>query len=407
MNKRIWATLFILFAFIGQIVGIGFVKVEYIQARENVNKLLEDRNSSLHSASTEFIIPSVPHYYQTTSYYCGPASLEMVCDFYGPDIAQLEIADVARADVSYGAYTSDLRRATHFSNLSISLGNDMGGNITGYTNRSIGYGAFEAHLTNVNHLVDLIGDGYPIVVLQHYDESHITGHFRVVIGYVRNGDISQLIVHDPWYSGFYSGPNVYISYNTFVDLWTRYSNWTLFICPWEITVSCSSIVTINSTFTISANVEYIRPTYYSPAYSASSCQATIQLPLGFSLAPGEMYTKNLNPANLLSGENGTITWQVVADVINSTGLISVNASGLVSGTAYARPPVYPTGYTYNDLIGGNGSKSVTIVETIVEPLPEDENILPIIIISTAITGAAIISIVVVFKVRKAKRKTPE
>ena len=403
MNKRIGATLFILFVLLGQIVGIGIVKVENFQARENTNNFLEDRNSSLHSASTEYIIPSVPHYYQTTNYYCGPASLEMVYDFYGPDILQLEIADVARADVSYGAYTSDLRRATHFSNLSTSLGNDMSGNITGYTNRLIGYGAFEVQFLDVNSLVDLIGDGYPILVLQHYDESHSSGHFRVVIGYVKNGGISQLIVHDPWYSGYYSGPNVYIDYNIFVDLWTRYDNWALFICPWEITVSCSSLVVINSTFTMSANVEYIRPTYFSSAYSASSCQATIQLPLGFSLAPGENYTKNLNPVNLPSGGIGTVTWQVVADVINSIGLISVNASGLVSGTAYARPPVYPSGYTYIDLIGGNGSKLVKIVEK----LPEDENMLPIIIITTVIIGAVVISIVVVLIVRKAKRKTPE
>ncbi|GAH77375.1 unnamed protein product, partial [marine sediment metagenome] len=113
-------------------------------------------------------------------------------------------------------------------------------------------------MPDVNSLVDLIGDGYPILVLQHYDESHNSGHFRVVIGYVKNGGISQLIVHDPWYSGYYAGPNVYIDYNIFVDLWTRYSNWALFICPWEITVSCSSLVVINSTFTMSANVEYIR-----------------------------------------------------------------------------------------------------------------------------------------------------
>jgi len=252
-------------------------------------------------------------------------------------------------------------------------------------------------------MVDLIGDGYPIFVLQHYDGTHSSGHFRVVIGYVRNGVISQLIVHDPSYSGYYSGPNVYINYNTFVDLWTRFVNWALLICPWEITVSCSSLVAINSTFTMSANVEYIRPSYFTSVYLASSCQATIQLPLGFSLAPGEMYTKNLNPVNLTSGEIGSVTWQVVADVINSSGLISVNASGLVSGTAYARPPVYPSGYTYNDLIGGNGSKLVTIVEK----LPEDENMLPIIIITTSIIGAVAISIVVVLIVRKAKRKTPE
>ena len=93
----------------------------------------------------------------------------------------------------------------------------------------------------------------------------------------------------------------------------------------------------------------------------------------------------------------------MADVPNSSGLISVNASGLVSGTAYAHLPVYPSGYTYIDWIGGNGSKLVKIVEK----LPEDENMLPIIIITSVIIGAVIISIVVVLIVRKAKRKTPE
>ena len=94
MNKRIGATLFIFLALFGQIVGIGLVKFEIFPARENTNNILEDTNSSLHSSSTEFIIPSVPHYYQTTSYYCGPASLEMVYDFYGSHILQLEITQM-------------------------------------------------------------------------------------------------------------------------------------------------------------------------------------------------------------------------------------------------------------------------------------------------------------------------
>ncbi len=401
MNKRIGATLFILFVLLGQIVGIGFVKVENFQARENTNNFLEDINSSLHSASTEFIIPSVPHYYQTTNYYCGPGSLEMVYDFYGPDIPQLEIADVARADPSYGCYTDDMRRATHFSRLSTSVGNEMAGSITGYTNRLIGYGAFEVLLPNVNYLVDIVGDGHPMVVLQWYDGSHSSGHFRVVIGYVRNGGITELITHDPWFT---AGPNYRISYNTFIDLWAYSSNWALFICPWDVTVRCSSLVAINSTFTVRANVEYVLPASFTPVYTASTSKATIQLPAGFSLAPGEMYTKNLNPANLPAGDTGTATWEVVADVLNSEDLISVNASGSVSGSVSPHSGVYSyPAYSYTDLIGGNGSKLVKIVES----LPKDENLLPIIIITTAIIGAVVISIVVVLIVRKAKRKTPE
>ena len=69
MNKRIGATLFIFLALLGQIVGIGLVKVEFFQGRENTINLLENGNSRLHSASTEFTIPSVPHYYQINNYH--------------------------------------------------------------------------------------------------------------------------------------------------------------------------------------------------------------------------------------------------------------------------------------------------------------------------------------------------
>ena len=386
---------FLLFTLLGQIVGIGFVKI--FPASENTENFLDNRNSNLYSAAVEFVIPSVPHYYQDNSYYCGPASLEMVYDFYGPVISQLEIADVARADPSYGAFTDDLRRSTHFSKLSSSVGNEMIGSITGYTNRSIGYGAFEEHLPSVNSLVNLIEDGYPIVVLQWYDELHNSGHFRVVIGYVESdGNIIQLITHDPWFT---AGPNYYINYVTFIDLWTKFSNWALFICPWNITVSCSSSIAVDSTFTVSANVEYVCPTYFTPAYTASTCKATIQLPFGFSLAPDETYTKYLNPVNLQGGEVGTITWEVIANVLNSEGFISVNASGVVSGSTYDHGPYI--GYTYSDLIGGLGSKLVKIVEK-----SEDLAIIIPITIGIIISGV-VIGVAVILIVRRFRRKVPE
>ncbi|MFX0043990.1 MAG: C39 family peptidase [Candidatus Hodarchaeota archaeon] len=392
MNKRIGATLFILFALLGQIIGIGFVKVEIFQVKENV-----DKNSGLHTAATTFIIPSVPHYFQTTNYYCGPASLEMVYDFYGPDIPQLEIADASRADPSYGCYTDDMRRATHFSRLSTSVGMEMPGSITGYTNRKIGYGAFEVLLPSISYLIDIIDDGHPMVVLQWYDLSHSSGHFRVVIGYIENGGITTIITHDPWYT---AGPYYNLSYSTFMNLWAYSSNWALFICPWDVTVSCSSSVALNSTFTVRANVEYVIPASFSPVYPASTCKATIQLPVGFSLAPGEMETKNLSPANLPAGDTGTATWQVVADVLNTEDLIFVNASGSVSGSvsAHSGDYFYPA-YDYTDLIGGSGSKLVKIVES----LPKDENLMPIIIITSAIIGAAVLAVVIVLIVRMAKR----
>ncbi len=66
----------------------------------------------------------VPFYYQVKKYYCGPAALQMVFDFYGENISQYEIADVART-VPYVTYTDEMRRAAHFSNMSTSMGSEM------------------------------------------------------------------------------------------------------------------------------------------------------------------------------------------------------------------------------------------------------------------------------------------
>lgn len=398
MSKRIDVTILIIFTFLGQIIGIGSVNVDLFQDCENNDNVLEITNFNPHSATTEVIIPSVPHYYQARNYWCGPASLEMVYDFYGPDIPQLEIADVARSKSSYGTYASDLRRATHFSKLSTSVGMEMQGNITGYPNRPIGYGAFTAHLPNVNSLVNLIDNGFPIVVLQWFNTDYDSGHFRVVIGYVKTVlSIKSIITHDPWSTP--GGPNYHIDYSTFVNLWTRYNNWALFICPWKITVSCSSIVKINSTFTVRANVEYLCPSYLTPEYPASTCKATIQLPTGFSLAPGENYTKNLNPVVLQAGNIGITTWDVTANILDYEEFITVNASGIISGTASYIDPNYPE-YNYSDLIGGEGSKLVKVVKE----LPKDNIIIPITI---AVGSAVVIGVVMIFIIWRIRRKAPE
>jgi len=84
----------------------------------------------------------VPFHYQNKTYYSGPASLEMVFDFYGDDISQDEIADVARTFPNV-TYTDELTRAGHFSNLSTSMGEEMPQSITGYSLRDFGYIAFE------------------------------------------------------------------------------------------------------------------------------------------------------------------------------------------------------------------------------------------------------------------------
>ena len=350
MKKRLRISVLIVIIIIGPFI--------HNKSRiETGSSVFDEINSDLRLAANDVIIQSVPYHSQIKTYYCGPASLEMVFDYYGPDISQYEIADAARTDyISKSTFNDDMRRATHFSNLSTSVGDEMVSNITGYFNRKIGYGAFENYFTSATGLINLIDAGYPIIVLQWYDESHSSGHFRVVIGYNRYGNIiNNLITHDPLIQEYYR-----IDYTTFMDFWTYSGNWGLFIHPWDISIASPSSVVVNSTFTLSANVEYLCPTYFDyNYYTASKVNATIRLPPGFSLSPGENPSKSLPIGELQSGDTETVQWRIVADTLDTQGFISINASGFVSGSTFSH--AYP-GYSYTDLIGGSDGLTVTIIK---------------------------------------------
>ena len=66
-------------------------------------------------APSEWDISGVPYHEQITDWWCGPASLEMDFDYFGPDIDQGEIAKVADQGQSYGVYNNELARAAQFS----------------------------------------------------------------------------------------------------------------------------------------------------------------------------------------------------------------------------------------------------------------------------------------------------
>ncbi|MCK4285183.1 MAG: C39 family peptidase [Candidatus Lokiarchaeota archaeon] len=350
MKKRLRISVLIVIIIIGPFIHNK-------NRTETGSCVFNDTNSDLRLAANDVIIQSVPYYSQIKNYYCGPACLEMVFDYFGNDISQYEIADAARTDfISQATFTDDMRRATHFSNLSTSVGDEMVSNIIGYTNRKIGYGAFENYFASASGLLNLIDAGYPIIVLQWYDESHSSGHFRVVIGYNRDGSlINNLITHDPWIKGYYR-----INYATFMDLWAYSGNWGLFISPWDISITSPSTVVVNSTFTLSANVEYVCPTYFDyNYYTASTCNATIQLPPGFSLSPEENPSKSLPIGELQSGDDETVQWRIVAETLDTQGFISVNATGFVSGSTFSHAS---PGYSYTDLIGGSDGLTVTIVK---------------------------------------------
>ncbi len=285
---------------------------------------------------------SVPHHFQNKYYYCGPASLEMVFDFYGPDIPQFEIADVARTAPD-GTYTCDMVRAAHFSNLSTSVGKEMLGNVTGYTDRKLGYAAFEYFSMTIEELKSLIDAGYPIIVLT-------TWHYRVAVGY----SSTHMTFQDSLYGEMHN-----MTYTAFDMDWDYSNHWGLFISPWEIEVSVPENVTLGSVFNVTATITYpAPPPFPTDQYPASLSNATITLPEGLSLVSGETTKKTIGTGELAAGASANPKWTVQAD---SLGLytISVEAEGKVAG--FVPPlPSYPKSYSYEDRIGGFAKSSITV-----------------------------------------------
>jgi hypothetical protein len=264
----------------------------------------------------------------------------MVFDYYGPDISQLEIADAA---MTTHEGTGGMVRPAHFSNLSTSKGDQMPGNVTGYTARKLGYAAFYADWPfTLDELKTVIDAGYPIIVVTWFSSERGSTHYRVVVGY----NATHVILHDPWSS---IGPMLNLTNSEFLDLWFSDG---LFVSPWGVSVSAPQNVQEGETFTVTANVTYPCPTsFYGFEYPASMTNATIILPEGMSLDLGETARKLLGTGNLPAGDSVAVSWKVKAD---SSGdyEIGIEAAGKISGEFY--------GDSYEDRIGGLGNVNVTV-----------------------------------------------
>ena len=306
-------------------------------------------------------ITGVPHHYQGTSYNCGPAASEVVLDYYGPDIYQEDIADVANCVNPGGSYATDIRRTGHFSAISSAVQDTS---LHGYDERKLGYGALDCWWSNpdssdpdypdrYNDLKELVSSDFPVLLLMWYDTSHNSGHFRVVKGY--NDSTNVFIAHDPWYSPPYQGPNVNFNQVTFVDnLWTKWYRWGTLICPWDVQITAPDEVDFGETFTVQAVIYYLGPHPFEDQDPASSREVTIDPSPLFSLAPGETATKTL-PGSVTSGLVGNlVTWDLVAPSVELGNIVTVTARGLISDSAHSYP-------SYSDSIGGWDSHPITVV----------------------------------------------
>jgi hypothetical protein len=304
----------------------------------------------------DFYNIEVPFYYQDSSYYCGEASLEMVFDYWGPDIGQDDIGDAADVVPGLGTNRTNLIRASHFSNISTAIQNPA---LEGYSERPLGYcGNYQrwslgSHsITRYEDLKNLISNDYPVLVLTWYSASHTAGHYRVVKGY--DEDLDVFIVHDPWYTPPYSGPDVYFDQSFLVDdLWVLSDRWGLFSAPWRLDIMVDSLVGTDQLFTLSAEFEYRGPHPFENQFAADSIQATILLPSGYQLVDPASATVYFEPQS--SGYTDTSVWQVSAPP-NSSGpdTIKVEVKGKITGSSVSYPE-------YQDWIGGEGGAQLITV----------------------------------------------
>ncbi|MHB8894006.1 MAG: DUF5719 family protein [Candidatus Geothermincolia bacterium] len=296
-------------------------------------------------------ITDVPYYKQLTDWWCGPASLEMIFDYFGPDIDQGEIAGVSDQGAAYGVYASELARAAQFSSQSVSIQDPA---LRGYTGRSIGYGMAYAFWENgsalyekrYTDLKELVSQNIPVLALTWYSTTAHSGHFRVVKGY--NDSLNALIVHDPWYEGDPSGPDVVFNQTEFVDnLWTYSDRWAMIAAPWTVNVYKPTTVLANQVFTVSADVAYRGPVSLAGQYAASNPTATLQAS-GFQVVGGDV---NQAIAGIgASGSSGSVSWNVKALHTGKTDEIKVVGQGLINGNTRAYG-------AFSDWIGGTGDSA--------------------------------------------------
>lgn len=328
-------------------------------------------------AATSVTIEGVPWYQQSNDWMCGPASLQMVFDFYGPYIDQREIGFAANCIPSdVGTNLSGMVRGGHFSDLSvIDVSNCK---IVGYTGRGLGYAAFSYSSSDfwLDGLKALIDKGYPVIVSGYWGyetsgnsntvpASSPIGHFRVIVGY--DDATREVIVNDPWgrdmknqgdaqgsmkdnpgYNSDFAG--IRFGYDYFQQLWSYNFQKTysaVFIAPWHVDVSQSGTGT---KVKVTATVTYPCPAPFDRAkYPASDVHVGISLPAGLAFAKGEPAVKTVKALN--AGNTLQITWNLVASSAGSYD-VSVFAQGLVSG-AYA-------GIPYTDRIGGETATSIVV-----------------------------------------------
>jgi len=327
------------------------------------------------SLPTSHMIANIPYHQQMNGLSCGAGSLEMVFDYWGPDVDQKEIMNVARTSVM-GIWIPDIVRTGQFSYLSSAMGSFFPnvGPYAGFNERGLGYAAFgfSSERFWLPELKTLIANDIPVIVCMTVAPTGGGGHYRVVMGY----DDARSLVYfiDTWgrdtlhlnnwtgilpwtYADFQSGWN-YVEYGT-------HPYFGVVVLPWTVNVGVKGKPMAGSTLSVTASITYPCPMPFDKAlFPASDAFARISVPTGMTLVKS---SAQVPLGTMSAGATTTVTWTVHCDQNCGGMFISVTAGGLVTGhvpdaqTNYVpdarwngQTKYYPA-YDYTDMIGGEGA----------------------------------------------------
>lgn len=309
-------------------------------------------------------IENVPNHKQITGLHCGAGALESVFDYWGPDISQREISNVARTS-SVGTYGVDVVRTAQFSHLSAAQGRFYPADVptAGFAERPLGYASF-GYATGVPWLEEakaLVAQDIPVIMLMLFSPVEGSGgHYRVMVGYDDNLGVAYFV--DPWERDLNRNTNpdgtITWSYSDLLFAWNYgppYSSHTFFgaaIMPWKVVLTTERRSNQNNNATVKATITYPCPKPFACTMSAHNAIAKIQLPAGMRITSG---TQDVALGTVQAGQTITASWQIAIDQ-PSTDAIVVRASGRVSAAMPAANwwggnVSYPP-YSYTDEIGG-------------------------------------------------------
>ena len=312
---------------------------------------------------------AVPWYQQMNGLLCGEGVLEGIYDYWGPDIDQKQIANVARSS-SAGTWTADMVRAGHFSNMSSAQGRFFPHSVpeAGYSQRSLGYASF-AYCSEefwLDDLKRLISADIPVILLMTFEPDGGGGHYRTAIGF--NDSEGRIYFSDPWgrdqnHQTNWTGITAW-SYGELESGWNyiaegeAHPHWGMIMVPWQISIKTRGLLTSGASGTVTAEILYPCPGPFDCSlFPARDASAVIALPEGMRLASG---SNLIALGEMKAGTSKKAVWKVVAEDGPPAGKqIVVRAYGIVAGhvpearwTGEQRS--YPP-YGYSDAIGGEAS----------------------------------------------------